>query len=162
WHLATIDRSGKKKTTVLEMASRFSSWGYLAWSPSGREIWFDAIEGDHSPGIYAVSLSGRLRVLMRPVVRVVLTDVSKDGRVLVDVSSQRGEMLFGRVGEPGERDLSWLGDAEPSDISRDGRQILFTETGEGSGPEWGTYLRGTDGSPAVRLSDGRAQGLSPD
>lgn len=40
--------------------------------------------------------------------------------------------------------------------------MLFSETGRGSGPEGGTYLRGTDGSPAVRLSDGQAQGLSPD
>src|SRR4029079_12712036 len=45
WHLAVVDRFGKK-TTVLEMANRFSSWGYLAWAPSG-EIWFDAIEGEH-------------------------------------------------------------------------------------------------------------------
>ncbi|HEY3202505.1 MAG TPA: serine/threonine-protein kinase [Thermoanaerobaculia bacterium] len=161
WDLAVVDRAGRKKI-LLPMAGRFSSWGYLAWGPSGDEIWFDAIEGERSPGIFAVSLSGTLRVLMRPAVRVVLTDVSREGRVLADISSMRGELLFGRIGEPVETDLSWLGDAAGADISRDGQWVLFTETGAGSGAEWSTYLRKTDGSPAIRLADGEAQGLSPD
>jgi eukaryotic-like serine/threonine-protein kinase len=161
WNLAVVDRAGRK-TVLLPMEDQYSSWGYLAWHPSGREIWFDAIEGDKSPGIFAVSLSGDRRVLMRPAVRVILTDVSRDGRVLVDASWMRGEFLFGRLGEDREIDLSWLGDVTAGDISRDGKWVLYSETGEGSGPEGGVYLRATDGSPAVRLADGLAQGLSPD
>ena len=161
WNLAIVDRAGHKKI-LLEMADRYSSWGYLAWGPSGEEIWFDAVEGEKSPGIFAVSTSGARRVLMRPAIRVVMTDVSRDGRILFEAGMLRGELLFGHAGAVGEKDLAWLGDAGAADISRDGRFVLFTESGEGSGPQWGTYLRAADGSPAVRLADGEAQGLSPD
>ena len=65
-------------------------------------------------------------------------------------------------GEAAERDLSWLDEAAIGDISPDGRRILFTETGVGGGPRLSTYLRGTDGSLAVRLGDGFAFALSPD
>src|SRR6185436_2363537 len=151
WNLATVDRAGHKKI-LLEMADRYSSWGYLAWGPSGEEIWFDAVEGEKSPGIFAVSTSGARRVLMRPAIRVVMTDVSRDGKILFEAGMLRGELLFGRSGEAAEKDLAWLGDAGAADISRDGRFVLFTESGEGSGPQWGTYLRSSDGSPAVRLA----------
>jgi hypothetical protein len=48
------------------------------------------------------------------------------------------------------------------DFSHDGKQILFSEGGEGGGPSYGVYLRPTDGSPAVRLGEGEAFALSPD
>ncbi|MEQ1759572.1 MAG: hypothetical protein ABL986_14740, partial [Vicinamibacterales bacterium] len=44
----------------------------------------------------------------------------------------------------------------------DGRLVLFTEGGQGGGPGMAVYLRGTDGSQAVRLGKGRAMALSPD
>jgi eukaryotic-like serine/threonine-protein kinase len=50
----------------------------------------------------------------------------------------------------------------PGDLSADGRTVLFSETGEGGGPKYAVYLRKTDGSPAVRLSDGLGLALSPD
>jgi hypothetical protein len=49
-----------------------------------------------------------------------------------------------------------------ADISRDGRLVLFSEVGQGVGARPVTYLRGTDGSPAVRLGTGFALALSPD
>src|SRR5207302_1092157 len=39
---------------------------------------------------------------------------------------------------------------------------LFYETGEGGGPKYAVYLRKTDGSPAIRLSEGSGTALSPD
>src|SRR5437016_14636359 len=44
----------------------------------------------------------------------------------------------------------------------DGKTILFGYEGEGAGINYAVYLRKTDGSPAVRLGDGRSQRLSPD
>ena len=61
-----------------------------------------------------------------------------------------------------ERDLSWLDWSTPGDISSDGSTILFTESGEGGGPKYAVFLRRTDGSPAVRLSEGTGVALSPD
>ena len=54
-------------------------------------------------------------------------------------------------------DFSWV-----SDISDDGRRILFSEQGVAGGPGYAVYLRGTDRSPAVRLGKGLSQYLSPD
>jgi Tol biopolymer transport system component len=48
------------------------------------------------------------------------------------------------------------------EISRDGSQIVFQESGEGSGEAPGVFIRKTDGSPAVRLGDGIAPALAPD
>jgi Tol biopolymer transport system component len=48
------------------------------------------------------------------------------------------------------------------DLSPDGKQVLFSESGEAGGRGYGVYLRGTDGSPAVRLGEGHVYGLSPD
>jgi dipeptidyl aminopeptidase/acylaminoacyl peptidase len=66
------------------------------------------------------------------------------------------------AGSNKERDLSWLDWSAPKDLSPDGKMLLFTESGEAGGENYSTYLRGTDGSPAVRLGDGLSFALSPD
>jgi hypothetical protein len=40
--------------------------------------------------------------------------------------------------------------------------VLFDEQGIGGGAEYSVYVRGTDGSPPVRLGSGSARALSPD
>ncbi len=65
-------------------------------------------------------------------------------------------------GETEERDLSWFEGSTMPVLSVDGRWVLFTELGEGGGEQGSVYLRGTDGSPAVRLGDGTALAISPD
>jgi hypothetical protein len=65
-----------------------------------------------------------------------------------------------------ERDLSWFDASHATALSRDGGTLLFTDRGgPGSLQDAAiaaSYLRRTDGSPAVRLGDGTAQALSPD
>ena len=56
----------------------------------------------------------------------------------------------------------WLDWSSLFDVSDDGKTILFSETGEGSGPAYSTFIRGTDGSAPVRLGEGGGQALSPD
>jgi dipeptidyl aminopeptidase/acylaminoacyl peptidase len=49
------------------------------------------------------------------------------------------------------------------DISRDGKTILFSESGDPTGQDYDAYLRAADGaSPAVRLGVGLPLSLSPD
>src|SRR5207244_3948662 len=57
---------------------------------------------------------------------------------------------------------SWFDFSIASDISPDGKTLLFYEFGEAGGPVSASYLRRTDGSPAVRLSDGFCWSLSRD
>jgi len=59
-------------------------------------------------------------------------------------------------------ELGWLDYSILSEISNDGRQILFAEQAVGGGPGYATYIRNTDGSPAVRLGKGDAHSLSND
>jgi hypothetical protein len=91
-----------------------------------------------------------------------LEDISRDGRVLMGHPDFRVEMAVRAPGEPKERELTWLGLSQVADLSMDGSKVLFTVLPEGAAEGGATYLRGTDGSPAVRLGEGVAQGLSPD
>jgi hypothetical protein len=73
---------------------------------------------------------------------------------------------WGIVGQPPESnketDLSWLDWSAPTDLSADGKTLLFLESGEGGGENYAAYVRETDGSPATRLGEGAALALSPD
>jgi Tol biopolymer transport system component len=67
--------------------------------------------------------------------------------------------------EPGgkqERELGWFGWSELEDITPDGKQILFSEEGDGGGPNYTVFLRNTDGSPPVRLGEGTGFAISAD
>src|SRR5439155_649074 len=88
--------------------------------------------------------------------------IAKDGRVLITRDVPRVGMVGVTAGNSKERDLSWLDWSAPKDLSLDGKKLLFTESGEAGGGNYSTYLRGTDGSPAVRLGDGLSFALSPD
>ncbi|MGB6405782.1 MAG: hypothetical protein WBF26_23315, partial [Candidatus Sulfotelmatobacter sp.] len=61
-----------------------------------------------------------------------------------------------------EHSLSWFDWSLLTDMSRDGKTVVFSETGEAVGADYSMYLRKTDGSPAVRLGDGGFGFLSPD
>ena len=71
-------------------------------------------------------------------------------------------MLFRRLGETDDRDLSWLDFSAAVALSQDGRQVYFYESGQGGGPDYTNFVRGTDGSLPVRVGTGRACSLSPD
>jgi hypothetical protein len=91
-----------------------------------------------------------------------LLDVDRVGNVLLTRGNDRAGMVGLAPGEAKERDLSWLDWTAPGDLSADGRTVLFSETGEGGGPKYAVYMRKTDGSPAIRLSEGYGTSLSPD
>ena len=134
----------------------------VAWSPDGDEVWFTASREGATRALHAVSLAGRERLLLRIPAVMTLQDVSADGNALITVDSLRAGMSGRGPDDIVERDLSWLDYSTPSALSDDGRSVLFTESGDGGGAEYGVFLRSLDGSPAVRLGPGFALGLSPD
>ena len=156
--LAVVDRSGKTRMRSTEEDSESG----LAWSPDGREVWYSAGYGLSGSDVFSIDLRGRRRVLYRATGDVTLLDVSRDGRTLLARQGNQREMRALRAGETQERDLSWLDWTYPRDISRDGSQVLFDESGYGGGPGYSVFVRKTDASPAVRLGDGNGQALSPD
>jgi serine/threonine protein kinase len=153
-----VDLSGNVKT----LSSGFQTVQGLAWSPDGREIWFTAAELGLKRAIFAVTLGGRERSIATVPGTLLVQDIWKDGRVLLAKDAWRRELIGLVAGESKERDLSWLDYSYPSDLSADGKVLLFTEAGEGGGPNYSVYERKIGEMSAVRLGDGMGLGLSPD
>ena len=156
--VVVVDLQGKPIVTT----RRWKVAGGLAWAPKGDEVWFSASEVGEALTLHAVDLSGRVRQVAGIPGRVVLKDISRDGRLLLTRETVWTQIAGIFPGSTLERDLSWLDAPGVGDISADGQTLLFTETGEGGGKTSLVYLRKTDGSPAVRLGEGTALSLSPD
>jgi hypothetical protein len=144
------------------LAGGFASIQGLAFSSSGDEIWFTAAMTGGARALYAVSLSGRQRLVLPVPGALTLHDVDRLGRALVTRDLDRQTVMGLAPGESRERDLSELDYSRAMGLSADGKTVLFDETGEGGGPGYSVYVRRTDGSPAVRIADGGADDLSPD
>jgi hypothetical protein len=71
-------------------------------------------------------------------------------------------MVVKAPGSAVEANLSWLDYSTPIRLSRDGKKVLFTEESGALGSNYGVALRGTDGSPVVKLGEGTAYDLSAD
>ena len=156
--VAIVDLAGKKTSISPVYATVMG----LAWSPDGSEIWYTAAEVGGNRTLYAATPSGKTRALARVAGNLTLHDVSRDGRILVSHDTQQIGIVGRASGAPAEIDLSWLDWSLLADLSADGRFLLFSETGEGGGKGYSVYIRGLDGSPAVRLGEGNAQRFSPD
>jgi hypothetical protein len=156
--VAIVDRSGRKRA----LSARYFNVFGLAWK--GDEVWFTA--ADDLPllrnTVHAINATGAVRVVARMPGNVSLHDVAPNGLVVIARTDDRSGLSVRAPGDSAERDLAWLDAGFLADISRDGRSILFSETGVGGGPRSSIYLRALDGSAAVRLGDGRALALSPD
>jgi eukaryotic-like serine/threonine-protein kinase len=153
-----VDPAGNKKT----LSSEFYTAQGLVWSPNGKELWFTATVTGIDRVLYAVDLSGHQRLIARVPGDLRLLDIWHDGRVLLARDNTRRGLIGLAGGDKAERDLSWLDWSYPADLSEDGKTLLFREEGEGGGLRYTGYLRQTDGSPAVRLAEGRAFALSAD
>jgi eukaryotic-like serine/threonine-protein kinase len=134
----------------------------VAWTPDAGEVWFSASEKGANTALLAVTLAGRIRTVARAPGRLRLLDISRAGRVLVTRESAVSSVFVSGPGGRAERDLSWLDQSSSRDLSAEGSKLLLDEEGEGAGAPSSVYLRGTDGSPAVRLGDGVATALSAD
>jgi WD40 repeat protein len=156
--VAVVDLHGK----VTALSAGWVSAEGLAWSPSGKEIWFTATKAGVSRALFAVDLSGRERLIERVPAELTILDTARDGRVLLKRELTRHEIKAQIAGETREQELSWFDASLPVALSSDGKTLLFAEVGEAGGATYGAYIRGTDGSPAIRLGDGEPFALSPD
>jgi eukaryotic-like serine/threonine-protein kinase len=159
--VATVDMKGNKKTlTQFWLGSLVG----LAWSSSGDEILFAASAYGLASSLYAVNRSGQQRVIAHLPGNFSVQDVAHDGRVLLVHAVFSSTLFFLPTVDSKETDLYWHDLSWLSDISRDGKALLFSEGGDAarSGEDYVTYLRRTDGSAAVRLGPGLPIEISPD
>jgi len=166
-HPLAADDSGAVAVTNLKGEKRTLSSGWvsaqgLAWSSTGEEIWFTATKTGNSRALYAVTLSGQLRLVHREAGSLTLHDISANGHILLTRDDTQLGMNGLVAGETHERDLSWLDWSLGRDLSDDGQMLLFTEAGEGTGMEYGVFLQNLKDSTVRRLGNGSALALSPD
>lgn len=156
--VAIVDLNGNKRT----VSGFWESLRGLAWSPRGDELWFAATRSGLARALYAATLNGRERRILTVPGGLTLRDISHDGRVLLSRDHEREGIMFVGAGETKPRELSWEDYSMVTDISSDGKRILFGAEGENSGLSYQVGLRLTDGSAPVMLGSGEAQSLSPD
>jgi hypothetical protein len=156
--VTVVNLAGETKTLS---ANWLNVWG-LAWHPKTSEIWFTATAVGAKQDLRAVTLAGAGRTVLAQTGSLTLEDISRDGRVLLNSRSEQMKLRFVGAGEPGGRDLSWLDGSLVTSISSDGKAVVFFESREGAGQNLVSYYRKTNGSPAVKLGNGRYPRLSPD
>jgi serine/threonine protein kinase len=154
--IRVTDRKGQIRTLVTGL----SYVNGLAWSPDGREIWFTASSGRLTMYLLeAVTLDGHRRMLDGSANNQLL-DVARDGRILLARRTVRAESI---VQDPSsERNLSWFDFTIADALSRDGQRLLFSERGAAAEGVFKLYVRGTEGSPPIKLGDGLGLAFSPD
>lgn len=159
--IAVVNREGTK--TVLSDGWAGGITG-LAWSPSGDEVWFTAAQATTNCWLYGVDRQGNRRLIATSPGRMTLLDVAPDGRVLLTESNFRFATSYRNLDESRDKDISWFDGSVASDLSDDGRLVLFSETGSAmGGGKYSLYARRLDdGSPPIRLGDGLTAALSPD
>jgi len=155
--VAILDSTGRTLTTT-------NVWNHLsglAWSRDSREVWFSAHTGEYSL-LQAVTRSGRARTINASPAGAAILDIAPGGNILLRQETGRLGIRGRGRGASHERELGWLDNSVPRDISQDGSRLLFDEVGAGGGNNYSTWIRGMDGSLPVRLGDGRGCALSPD
>ena len=148
--ISTVDRKGQRTVVSRGLLPSHRP----VWSPRGDELILSGSRSQDQRAVYAVSLSGRERVLINLSPQLVLHDVAADGRLLIEYCRALQTSVCQRGGEDREREIA-LHDSWLNDISEDGRLILFVVPDE-------LLLCKTDGTPAIHLGRGEAQGLSAD
>jgi len=156
--VVVIDPHGNRKAS----SSFYSSVEGLAWAASGKEVWYSAVPAGSARSIYALDLNGKERLIYRSPGGLTIHDISKNGQVLLTADKSRISISGLAPGETHERSLSWFDWSLLTDMSADGKTIVFSETGEAVGANYSIFIRPTDGSPAIRLGDGGFGFLSPD
>jgi len=154
--IAVSDLQGNIKRLTPEWSSEQG----LAWSRSGDELWFCASAKGEARDLYGVTLSGKMRLIWRATGPLNVFDVSRDGRVLISVDALSGEVWVSQPGQAADHNLSWLDWSGVPVLSPDGKVLYFSESGEGTGPNYTVFMRKTDGSPAVPLGEGRPRAIS--
>jgi len=166
-HPSKYDNRGSVK--VVDLRGRTSTlsseyWGMegIVWSPDAREVIFSASVRGEGYSIFATTESGETRSVYPIPGSSTILDLNREGRWLFTQESSR-IALFARAPQfDGERDLTWLGQNWGGFLTLDGRTLAFCEGSPSMGPNYGVCVRGTDGSPVLRLGEGNPTDVSLD
>jgi len=162
--VCVFDRKGARKVLYSKTEDSLGvTISGLAWGP-GRELWGSEVQGDQTL-LWALSPSGKRRVLWRSLGNLQLLDVSPEGRALLATQTVRRGAYAIRAEAPGTpREISLQGRSQVRGLSADGRQVLLSESPimDGGTADDRTYLRSPDGGPPLTLGAGFGDSLSRD
>jgi dipeptidyl aminopeptidase/acylaminoacyl peptidase len=148
--------------TAKVLSSGWTDTGGLAWSAGGEEILFTAARSGTSRSLHAVTPAGRYSLRSRAPGTMIVQDAAPGRGVLLVHSHQRNDPLGQLAGDEAERAVTWFDWTHITEISKDGRRLLFTAEGEGAGPLYAVYSWPDLAGPPVRLGEGHSTELSPD
>jgi eukaryotic-like serine/threonine-protein kinase len=156
--IAVVDEPANHR----QLTREYSTVQGLAWSRTGKEIWFTA--GDQANRqMYGVSLGGKQREILAVPSGMLLLDIASDGRVLLATEERRGEIngIDPATGKE-RKGMEWFDGSGLGDVSRDGKAILFSEWGGPAGLLYLVVHRKLDGSAPTSLGEGAVPRFSPD
>ncbi|MBI5169107.1 MAG: protein kinase [Candidatus Eisenbacteria bacterium] len=156
--LCVVDRDGR----VATLQRSIINFSGVVWSPSGDRVWCSGLDPANRHGIWSVGLDGAVHDVLMTATRISLHDLRPDGRALVSMDELRTSISLSDSADSPEVDLAWFDGSTACSFSADGEQLLFAEVAEAENPHYATYLRGVDGSPAVRLGEGIGRAVSVD
>lgn len=135
----------------------------LAWSQNGDRLITSWGPDVKEMVLGEIFLDGDRRILARGPNSYYFSDSGPGGRMLIEQASHRQEAFYLDRDMAEAKDLSWLEGCLVTGLSSDGRSVVLTDEGEGSGPKGGVWLRRTGSKEPIRLCDGNAVGnISPD
>jgi len=157
--VAVIGADGSSKEKILSPG--WISLQGILWPPAGNEIWFTStnIGGNANP--HAATLSGKVRSITTVPGGMWLED-QRNGLTLMVTHRRRIGIRGMPPGGKEEHELGWFDASILSDLTPDGRKVLFEEAGDGGGPNYTVFVRDSDASPPVRISEGVGLAISPD
>jgi hypothetical protein len=157
-NVAMVDSSGRKRT----LSPRQTAIEGITWAPSGKEVWFTSAVVGIEYHLRAADLSGHTRVVDRIPGIPTLYDIARDGRVLLGQAIFRVLTYARGPGQDQEHDVTIQNWSEASTLSSDGQQVLLSNEGGGSAPDYDVYVRASDGAAPVRIGEGYGYDFSPD
>jgi hypothetical protein len=158
--LVLVDRTGRRAPANLGPSLQGLVLQGFAWAPDGESLLVTAGESSMRRTLRRVALDGTVTEVYAVAGTVFLEDVARDGRVLIHHGFERIGARARAPGDVEEREMGVFAWSEVADLSADGTQVLLTD--HGAGVRGSTYLRPTNGRPAVRLGEGWGMGLSAD
>ena len=157
--VAVTDETGTRK----QLTPEYATVQGLAWSKTGEELWYTAAASSTNRILRGVRLSGKVREILSVPLILRVQDIAPDGRVLLASERVQSEITGIDPATGKERKgLEWFNGTSVSDLSKDGKSILFFEWGGSAGELYLVGYRKLDGSAPVALGDGGAPVFSRD
>ena len=157
--VAVVDQEGHHK----QLTGEYPTLQGMAWSRTGKEVWYTASEASTDRVLYGVNLAGKEREILAAPYGMRIMDIGADGRVLVSSQDERSEIYGIDPATKKERSgLEWFNGSGLGDITPDGKAIVLSEWGGPAGPLYLVAYRKLDGSAPTQLGEGSTPKFSPD